>query len=476
MGWQDAPLVDLSQPSDEKKPAAGGKPAARKPNWMAAPLIGAGGAPKPPSYGERVEAAGKKMDRQIGTGVSGVLKGAVATAEVAEEILTTPLADIAGAATSVVTQDPKKGTTVKGWIQTHPATSYGQATSNYLATIAEPLSKMLGVPKEKLEKSGHPILAQVYEAAVDLASVETVGTAVKGAKRIGTAATKAMPVTSAQKLSKLAGKGEQFRDTVRSIQADAQQAEADMQKFAPVKDPRTGKFTRQGPAFVAAQAKAEATKVAADAISDRNLYGKMFSENVADIDSVKESMGRLGSHAPIFVDETIRQMGETTMGDFSAVQFVRKYKSMPIETKRTVFAGVKGDQYMRDMNALVADIEHINGMAKRGKINMPPGLHHLDFTRTDIIVASLVAAGGVKLGVPHMLAFGVGLYMGKPIERLFKDPRTIHILRNTADTTLATAGETGRLAFGMSIMADDRGEDKSAVPEPYDKRHGIVQR
>jgi hypothetical protein len=107
---------------------------------------------RPHRYGQRVEAAGKVLDRQLGTGVSGVLKAGVAAGEVAEQMLTGPIADVAGAATSVLTQDPKKGESVRKAIQTEPATSYGRAASDYVATIAEPLSKILDIPQKKLEK------------------------------------------------------------------------------------------------------------------------------------------------------------------------------------------------------------------------------------------------------------------------------------------------------------------------------------
>lgn len=142
------------------------------------------------SYGEKVSRTGEAFDKAAGTGLAGVGRTAVAAGEIAESALTGVAGDIAGAATSVFTQDPKKGESVRNAITTQPATEAGKAGQEYIGALTEPISKVAGYVPKKLDESGHPILAQSARAAIDVAGGKKAleGKAAEVAKVPGTIA------------------------------------------------------------------------------------------------------------------------------------------------------------------------------------------------------------------------------------------------------------------------------------------------
>jgi hypothetical protein len=121
------------------------------------------------TYGEKVKRTGDVFEQKAGTGLAGVGRTAVAAGEIAESAFTGVAGDIAGAATSVFTQDPKKGESVRKAITTEPATEAGKAGQEYIGALTEPIAKVVGYVPKKLDEAGHPILAQSARAALDVA-------------------------------------------------------------------------------------------------------------------------------------------------------------------------------------------------------------------------------------------------------------------------------------------------------------------
>jgi hypothetical protein len=131
--------------------------------------------PQPPTYWQRVTQAGKDFDKTVGPGVGGYLKAAEAAGEVGVDMLTGVVGDVAGADVSVLTQDPKKGESVRKAISMTPGTEAGKAGEKYIGEIASPVSNLLKKPVDALEKSGHPIAAQYLKAGEDVAGTEGLG-------------------------------------------------------------------------------------------------------------------------------------------------------------------------------------------------------------------------------------------------------------------------------------------------------------
>ena len=145
----------------------------------------AGAAPKPsaPTYGQKVEEAGKAVDKAAGPGLKGASKAAFGAAEDVLSMFSGVAGDVAGAATSIATQDPKRGETVKQSMTYQPRTETGKAGMGYVGAIAEPLTRILGLPAETLKEHGYPIMAQGAQAVMDVAPIK-VPEAIKGAREV----------------------------------------------------------------------------------------------------------------------------------------------------------------------------------------------------------------------------------------------------------------------------------------------------
>lgn len=146
------------------------------------------------TYTQKVKRTGDVFEQKAGTGLAGVARTTLAAGEIAESALSGVAGDIAGAATSLYTQDPKRGERVRKAISTEPATEAGKAGQEYIAALTEPVAKVVGYVPKKLEDSGHPILAQTARAAIDVAGGKKAlgGKATKVAKVPGTIAEEAI--------------------------------------------------------------------------------------------------------------------------------------------------------------------------------------------------------------------------------------------------------------------------------------------
>lgn len=120
-------------------------------------------------YFDKEHRLGEAVNKAAGTGIAGVGRSAVAAGEVAAQMGSSLVGDVAGAATSVATQDPKKGEKVRSAMTYEPRTETGKAASAYVGALTEPLGKALDYVPHKLEESGHPILGQTARAAIDVA-------------------------------------------------------------------------------------------------------------------------------------------------------------------------------------------------------------------------------------------------------------------------------------------------------------------
>jgi hypothetical protein len=145
-------------------------------------------APKEPSYGDKVKQTGEAFNKAAGTGLSSVGRTAVAAVEDVGSMASGVIGDIAGAVTSVATQDPKRGEAVKESLTYQPRTEAGKKGAEYLGALAEPVTKVAGAIPKYLEEHGHPIAGQAARAAIDVAPIKGVGKAGDLAKEIGPAA------------------------------------------------------------------------------------------------------------------------------------------------------------------------------------------------------------------------------------------------------------------------------------------------
>lgn len=175
MAWGDDPLVAT--------PVA--VPAAA--SWGNEPLV-----QTPESYRQSVERTGKAFDVAAGTGLRGLGKTLVAAPEIVASMGSGLAGDIAGAATSVLTQDPNKGAAVRSGMTYQPRTEAGKAGAQYVGALTAPVSEVFGYVPKKLTEAGYPISGQVATAATDVLGARQIGAGgravVSGAKEIGVAA------------------------------------------------------------------------------------------------------------------------------------------------------------------------------------------------------------------------------------------------------------------------------------------------
>lgn len=122
-----------------------------------------------PTYAENVKRTGDAFNKAAGTGLAGIARTGVAALEDAAAIGSGVAGDIGGAVTSLVTQNPKRGEDVRQALTYEPKTAAGQAGQAYIGALTAPATQLFGKPVEALQKSGHPILAQVARAGEDVA-------------------------------------------------------------------------------------------------------------------------------------------------------------------------------------------------------------------------------------------------------------------------------------------------------------------
>lgn len=143
----------------------------------------------PKSYWEKVKDTGSKYDEEVKkAGILAPLKVINDAASTAVDMGLGLVGDVAGAATSVLTQDPKKGEAVKKALTLEPETKSGALANEYVGAVAQPVSTVLGAPADYLKEHGHPIASQVATAATDVLPVKGLA---KGAKVAGEIASKA---------------------------------------------------------------------------------------------------------------------------------------------------------------------------------------------------------------------------------------------------------------------------------------------
>jgi len=177
------PGYKLVQPS-QAAPAASSLPPLPPGYHLVNPGDSAAGAaapPKAPTYGERVGQAGQAFDAAVGNrgkvdltgpGLEAAGRTGIAALEDVAAMGSGLVGDVAGAATSILSQDPKRGEAVRKGLTYEPRTAAGQAGQRYLGELVSPLSAVLGAPAAALERSGHPIAAQATRAALDVAPLK----------------------------------------------------------------------------------------------------------------------------------------------------------------------------------------------------------------------------------------------------------------------------------------------------------------
>src|SRR5262249_10855814 len=125
--------------------------------------------PKDATYGERVKAAGDAFDKAVGsskitldkTGAIAAGRTAVAAGETAAAMGSGIVGDIAGAATSLLTQNPERGAHVREALTYRPRTEAGRAGQAYVGALTSPVASVLNKPSSWLEAHGAPVSAQV---------------------------------------------------------------------------------------------------------------------------------------------------------------------------------------------------------------------------------------------------------------------------------------------------------------------------
>lgn len=165
------------------------------------------------TYGQRVERTGKAVDQAAGSGIAGTARAAVGAAENAASMFSGVAGDIAGLGTSLVTQDPKKGEAVKRALTYEPRTETGKAGQEYVGALLKPATDLLEAPRKYLEGHGHPIAAQGYQTALDVAPMKGAGKAAsaieKGASKFGEVAKENIPQSVKTTAEKIAQSGEE---------------------------------------------------------------------------------------------------------------------------------------------------------------------------------------------------------------------------------------------------------------------------
>ncbi len=141
----------------------------------------------------KTDVAGAKFDVTAGKGLKGLGNVAGAALEVGEHMATGVAGDIVGAATSAITQNPKKGEAYREKVSAlgAPSTPSGKAAEEYVGALMEPVSKVMNKPVEYLEKKGHPILAQATRAVEDVVPIG-VPKALRGARAVARPAAEAI--------------------------------------------------------------------------------------------------------------------------------------------------------------------------------------------------------------------------------------------------------------------------------------------
>lgn len=127
---------------------------------------------RPLTWNEKRVQTGEAFDRTAGTGLRGAARTGVAAVEDVLQMASGVAGDVAGAATSLVTQNPARGESARRAITTEPATETGKAGARYLGALAEPVGRLFSTPVEALEKRGHPVAAQTLRAIEDVAPLK----------------------------------------------------------------------------------------------------------------------------------------------------------------------------------------------------------------------------------------------------------------------------------------------------------------
>jgi len=120
-------------------------------------------------YKERVKRTGDAVNRAAGKGPIGYARAAVGAVEDVTAIGAGVVGDVAGAATSIATQNPAIGTAVRKALMYQPHTATGRAGLDYAAALTAPIGKLAAAAPEALEKHGFPIAAQTVQAMIDVA-------------------------------------------------------------------------------------------------------------------------------------------------------------------------------------------------------------------------------------------------------------------------------------------------------------------
>lgn len=144
-----------------------------------------GFSPKRPlTWDEKVGQTGAAFDKAAGMSLAGAAKTGVASLENAAAIGSGIVGDVAGAVTSIATQNPEQGTEVRKALTYQPRTQLGRLGQEHIAALGDPVTQVMSKPVRALEKSGHPILAQATQAVMDVVPIK-VPKAVRGAARAG---------------------------------------------------------------------------------------------------------------------------------------------------------------------------------------------------------------------------------------------------------------------------------------------------
>ena len=145
-------------------------------------------------YADKVKRTGEAFQKEAPNTLAGVGKTAIAAGEVFGNMATGIAGDIAGAATSLVTQDPKKGEAVKDSLTYQPRTEAGKKAGEFIGALTEPAAKAFEYIPNKLKESGHPIAGQVAQAVEDVAPIkapEALGAARSAVKPLAEGVAKA---------------------------------------------------------------------------------------------------------------------------------------------------------------------------------------------------------------------------------------------------------------------------------------------
>lgn len=129
------------------------------------------------TYSQRVARTGAAFDQAVGApkdewsveNLKSIGRTAVAALEDATAMGSGIAGDVAGAATSIATQNPKRGEAVRRAMTYEPRTAGGKAGQEYLAALTAPVGKAVAFVPAALERSGHPIIAQAARAGIDVA-------------------------------------------------------------------------------------------------------------------------------------------------------------------------------------------------------------------------------------------------------------------------------------------------------------------